>query len=224
MYHPSSSQKGFTLVELLVYIALFLVILGSVYGILEANRSTYVSGERKADVQQNARVAMDEIARQLRMAGYVPENFDTNAANDIANVNPIHVATDSGIAIFGDSDATGASSVHFFCLDGSVVRRGSGATGAAASYTCNTGEILAENVTSFRLLYYAADNSTLPATPTPPYQLDAQGLGAVPSFSDVTQRGAVRRIVVMLTVSQTVPRRAPQTYTLTSDVRLRNVN
>ena len=36
------------------------------------------------------------------------------------------------------------------------------------------------------------------------------------------QRAAVRRVVITLTARESVPNQPPQTYTLTSDVRLRN--
>jgi hypothetical protein len=176
------------------------------------------------DVQQNARVGMDEIARELRMTGYFPENFDTNTGNNLVNVSPIQLATDNALAILGDADGSGTTNVFLFCLDGAVLRRKRAASGAVASYTCSGGDVLAENVTSLRFGYFDVNNTAVPNPPTPPFQLDGQALSAVPDFSDVTQRQAVRRAVITLTVRQDVPRQAPQVYTLTSDVRLRNLN
>lgn len=219
----SDYQKGFSLVELLIYLVLFLLILGSILQIFESHRSTYASGEKKMDAQQNARVAMDEIARQLRMAGYFPENFDSNSGNDL-DANAIQVATDTALAVLGDADGSGTSNVFLFCLDGSNLRRGKGTNGVANAYTCSSGEILAQNITSLRFTYYDSNNASLPNPPTTPYVLDGEGEGAVPSFSDVTQRDAVRRVVTTITVTEAVPRQASQVYTLTSDVRLRNVN
>jgi type II secretory pathway pseudopilin PulG len=219
-----NSEKGFTLVEVLIYLALFVLIMGAVFQTFEGNRATFASGEKKADVQANGRVAMDEIARQIRMAGYFPENFDANTANDIANGNAIHIATNTAVAIYGDADAAGSSNVLLFCLDGTVLRRQTGPIGTASSYTCSAGEALAENITSLRFTYYGADNLTIPNPANTPYLLDSQTTGGVPSFTTVTQRTLVRRIVITLTVQVNVPRRAPQIYSLTSDVRLRNLN
>jgi prepilin-type N-terminal cleavage/methylation domain-containing protein len=63
-----TQQKGFSLIELMIYLALFLVILTTLYQMLDTNRATYASGERKMDVQQNARVSMDEglLRRKFR--------------------------------------------------------------------------------------------------------------------------------------------------------------
>jgi Tfp pilus assembly protein PilW len=220
----SEPQKGFTLIEVLIYLGLFVLIMGSIFQTFEGNRATFASGERKADVQANARVAMDEMSRQIRMAGYYPENFDANGANDIANANAIHVATDNTLAIYADANAAGSSNILLFCLDGTVVRTKTGPIGNAASYTCSGGDVLAENMTSLRFTYYGADSITLPNPANTPYQLDGQAPAVVPTFTTVTERAAVRRVVITLTVRQNVPHRAPQIYTLTSDVRLRNLN
>ena len=222
-FESENNQKGFSLVEILIYTLLFGIVMTSVYRVLESNRATYASGERKMDVQQNARVAMDEMTRQLRMAGYYPENFDADTTNDLASPNPIHIATNAAMAVFGDADGSGTSNIFFFCLDGSTVRRGRAASGVGA-YTCTSGDVLADGVTSLSFNYYAEAGATLPATPTAPFQLDGQAVGAVPAFTDLAQRGAVRRVVIALTATETVPRQAAQTYTLTSDVRLRNIN
>jgi Tfp pilus assembly protein PilW len=223
MGNRSSRQNGFSLLETMIYVVLSVVVLTSIYQMLESNRSTYASGESKMNAQQNARVGMDEIARELRMTGYYPQNFDTDPANDLT-LSPIQIATDNALAISGDADGSGSVSVFLFCLDGSVLRRGKAASGALAAYTCSGGETLAENVTSLRFTYYDVNNATLPVTPTPPYQLDGQAPGAVPSLADLTQRGAVRRVVIALTVRRDVPPKGSQIYTLTSDLMLRNVN
>ena len=216
-------QSGFGLIELLIYIVLSIVVLTSIYRLLDSNRATYVSGESKMNAQQNARVGLDEIDRELRMAGYYPENFDANGANNLT-LAPIQIATDNALAVSADADGTGTTSVFLFCLDGTVVRRQKAASGTLAAYTCSGGETLAENVTSLRFTYYDVNNVSIPATPTPPFQLDAQAQGAIPTFTTLTQRGAVRRVVMSITVQKAVPPKGTQIYTLTSDVRLRNVN
>jgi prepilin-type N-terminal cleavage/methylation domain-containing protein len=223
-YDRTPSEKGFSLIELMIYLVLFLVILTTLYQMLDSNRATYASGERKMDVQQNARVSMDEITRQLRMAGFYSENFDDPTANDLATPSPIHVATDDALAVFGDADNSDSSSVFMFCLDGTTLRRGKGADAVAASYTCGNGEVLGENVTNLRFTYYDEDSATVPADPAPPFQLDDQAAGAAPDMSDLTERDSVRRVVIEITVSDDVPGQGNQTYTLTSDVRLRNIN
>jgi type IV pilus assembly protein PilW len=213
-------QDGFTIVEVLVALSIFLLILMGIMQVFEPSNLAYQTSQRKLNVQQNGRVAMDIMVRQIRMAGYFPENIDTNVANN--QTNSIEIATDQALAIAGDLDGSGASNAFFFCLDGGGLRRVRGVRGAAASYTCSSGEVLAESVTSVGFAYYDANNNPIPNPPAGPYQLDAQAAGAVPSFANTAQRAAVRRVVITLTARENVPNQPPQTYTLTSDVRLRN--
>jgi type II secretory pathway component PulJ len=217
------NQKGVGLLELLIYCVLSVVVLTSIYQLLDNNRATYASGESKMAAQQNARVGMDEIDRELRMTGYFPENFDADGANNIT-FQSVQVATDRALAVAGDADATGATNVFLFCLDGTVLRRQKGTNGVLATYTCSSGETLAENVTSLRFTYYDANNASIPATPTPPFALDTQAANILPTYGSVTERSAVRRVVMAITVRKDVPPKGSQIYTLTSDVRLRNLN
>jgi len=78
-------QGGFTLVELMVAMSIFLLILVGVFQVFDPSSRAYSTSERKLGVQQNARVAMDVMSRQIRMAGYFPENVDVGTANDLSH-------------------------------------------------------------------------------------------------------------------------------------------
>lgn len=220
----SRSSAGFSLIEVMIYTVTFLVILAGVLQMLNSNRAAYLSGTGRLDAQQNSRVSTDDITRYMRMAGYYPENFDANAGNDQIGVHALQVATDDAVAILTDGDGSGTSEVILFCLDGTDLRRLFGANAVAASYTCSNGDVLAENISSFRLTYYDSAENTIPADPTPPFQLDGEGLGSVPLYASTAERDAVRRVVVAVTVTAEVPGQKDQIYTLTSDARFRNLN
>jgi len=213
-------QAGFTLVELMVAMSIFLLILVGIFQVFDPSHRAYQTSERKLDVQQNARVAMDTMARQIRMTGYFPENIDTDTANDLSN--RIQAASESALAIAGDLDGSGASNAFTFCLDNTGLRRVRGAIGTAASYTCANGQLLAESVTALTFAYFDSANNPIPNPPTAPYNLDGQAFGVAPAFATTVERGAVRRIVIMVTARESVPGQPAQTYTLASDVRLRN--
>lgn len=212
-------QGGFTIVEVLVALSIFLLVLMGIMQVFEPSNMAYQTSQRKLNVQQNGRVAMDLMVRQIRMAGFFPENIDTNNTNDQSNT--VEVATNAAIAVAGDLDGSGVTNAFLFCLDSGGLRRVQGTRGVAGSYVCSGGAVLAESVTSLAFAYYDANNNPLPNPPTTPYQLDGQAVG-VPSFTNTTQRAAVRRVVITLTARENVPGQPPQTYTLTSDVRLRN--
>jgi Tfp pilus assembly protein PilW len=221
-HRASAAQSGFTLLEALVALVLFLFTVMTITLALDSNRRAYVRGEVKMDVQQNARVALGTLTTEVRVAGYFPENFALPAA-DPPLADPVQIATDEALVVHGDLDGSGASSVFLYCLDGTTLRRGRAAAGDATAYWCPAGEALAENVTSLRFDYFDEDNATVPANATPPFALDGQPSGAVPDFDDVTERSAVRRVVMTLTVADDVPGLEPQVFRLGSDVRLRNV-
>jgi prepilin-type N-terminal cleavage/methylation domain-containing protein len=220
-YAQLRNQDGFTLVEMLVAISIFLLILVGVFQIFDPSNKAYMATERKLGVQQNGRVAMDTIVRQIRMTGYFPENIDTNPANDLSN--RIQAASESALAVAGDLDGSGSSSVFTFCRDGGGLKVVKGPLGTAASYTCSTGSVLAESVTSLSFAYFDSANNPIPNPPPAAYNLDNQALGGAPTFVTTTERAAVARIVIKLTARENVPGGQPaQTYDLASDVRLRN--
>ncbi len=218
------AQAGFTLVEILISLSVFLLVLLAVYQLFDSGRATYSSGQTRVDVQQNARAAVDEMVRELRMAGYFPENFASPPASPLLT-NPIQVATNTGLAIYGDPDGSGSSRFFLYCLNGTTLRRRRTNTVSASAYTCpsDSSDILAENITGFQLAYLDGNNTPIPNPPTAPYQLDSQVLGAIPTFGTTTQRVAVRTVVIALTVREDVPGQSPQIYTVTSSVRLRNL-
>jgi len=213
------SQRGLTMIEVMVSLLIFLVVLMAVYQLFDTSYSTYSSGTRKQDVQQQTRLAMEEMVRSLRMAGYVPENYDANTANDITGTARIHVATPNALAVFGGLDGGAQSAVFLFCQNGAtaVAKRGTD-TGAAATYTCNNADVIADNVSLLRFTYFDADGAQLAGN------LDGKTLGAPLDLAPRTNRDAVRTIVVTLQATEAAPHQKTQVYTLTSTVRLRNLN
>ena len=62
-------QRGFSMVELMVAMVVTLVISGSIFGLLTAGGNAFRREPEVADRQQNIRVAMDAIARDIENAG-----------------------------------------------------------------------------------------------------------------------------------------------------------
>lgn len=65
---PWRCEKGFTLAELLVGFAVLGLALASVMMVHQSGLSAYVLGSNRVEVQQNARVALERIAREIREA------------------------------------------------------------------------------------------------------------------------------------------------------------
>ena len=68
----SENQKGFTLVELLVVLALSGIVTAAVYKSFTAQQQVYVAQDQVAGMQQDVRAALEIMIKELRMAGYDP--------------------------------------------------------------------------------------------------------------------------------------------------------
>jgi prepilin-type N-terminal cleavage/methylation domain-containing protein len=70
-------QYGFSLVELLVVMVIFGVFAGAVYSLYITHLKIASTRDEVLDVQQNVRIAMDRVTRDIRMAGmFVPLAID----------------------------------------------------------------------------------------------------------------------------------------------------
>jgi len=77
------NTRGFTLVEILVVLAVFGIIMGAVYSLYITNQRAAYTSDETVEVQQNLRIAMDTITKDLRMAGML---VDPLAATHISAV------------------------------------------------------------------------------------------------------------------------------------------
>jgi prepilin-type N-terminal cleavage/methylation domain-containing protein len=64
-------QQGFTLVEILIALAILGVVIAQAFAVFGAQHRTYTGTERAIEVQQDARLAADAILSDIRMAGYM---------------------------------------------------------------------------------------------------------------------------------------------------------
>lgn len=76
------STRGFTLLELLIASAIFSVVLVGLYTAFETSQRTYAAGVTQTGAQQNARVALEIMAQDIRSAGY---GYPTPTLNKLTN-------------------------------------------------------------------------------------------------------------------------------------------
>lgn len=77
-----NNERGFTLVELLIVVLLMLLVLGIGYGIFSFSLTTFARGENQANVQQNMRIVMQHIEKEVRYA-YDVEILDSIDADSL---------------------------------------------------------------------------------------------------------------------------------------------
>jgi type IV pilus assembly protein PilW len=97
----SKTSNGFTLVELMITVAISGIIIAAIYSAYITQHRTYLAQEQVAEMQQNNRAAIDMIAREIRMAGYDPTKA-AGAGITIASVGQISFTQDTN----GDTDTT----------------------------------------------------------------------------------------------------------------------
>ncbi|MFQ5669546.1 MAG: fibronectin type III domain-containing protein [Acidobacteriota bacterium] len=99
--HRRRLQEGFSLVELTVAFAIFLVAALAAYALYYGGTRSFKQAENATDVQQNARTGFDRLTRELRLAGF-NQNADGAAARPDEQFEG---AWDTAITIRGDFDA-----------------------------------------------------------------------------------------------------------------------
>lgn len=73
--HIQIKDQGFTFVELLIALTLFLVVLAAASVAFISQDKTYDAQEQYAEMTQNARAAMDMLSTEIRQAGYNPADI-----------------------------------------------------------------------------------------------------------------------------------------------------
>ena len=63
-------DKGVTLIELLIALVISAVLIAGIYRAFIHQQRTYATQEQVADMQQNVRVAINKMMREIRMAGF----------------------------------------------------------------------------------------------------------------------------------------------------------
>ncbi|MBV5329870.1 MAG: PilW family protein [Chlorobium sp.] len=69
------NNSGFTLIELMLTVAISGIIIAAIYAAYISQQRTYLTQEQVAEMQQNIRAGLDTMVREIRMAGYDPTSF-----------------------------------------------------------------------------------------------------------------------------------------------------
>lgn len=84
----TASREGFTLIEMVVALGLSLVTVSAVYSLYVSELRAQLVREDILEMQQQARVVMDVVSREILMAGYDPRgvNHDVDLSNDFFGI------------------------------------------------------------------------------------------------------------------------------------------
>lgn len=94
------SQKGITLIELLVALIIGGIIIGGIYRLFVAQTKAYTVQDQVVEVQQNIRSAMDILLRDLRMTGFDDDNNSAITFRSPPDLNQdVYVLGDNAITV-----------------------------------------------------------------------------------------------------------------------------
>jgi type IV pilus assembly protein PilW len=147
----SLNEQGFTIIELLVSMVVFLLAIGAIYSTFQAQHKSYLMQQEVAAMQQNLRAAMFYMQREIRMAGCDPTG-DADAGIGTASSDSISFTED----IRGDSagsDPDGAlddpnENITYSLNGGNLVRDTGGGN-----------QTVAENIDALNFIYLDANGS-----------------------------------------------------------------
>ncbi len=174
-----SCQKGVTLIELMVAMAIAGVIGTAMFAFQQSQTRSYVTQEALTNMQQNVRAAMHFMTSEIRMAGCDPTN-QADAGIDLAKDDAIKFTMDIRSSdqsdvleyhFYGETDSSGDEIIDYTIrrTDGSISNPGEDITYQLNGDNLvrvdhgsgNSTSILARNIDALDFVYLDADGERI---------------------------------------------------------------
>jgi len=163
-----SAERGYSLVELLVAMVVAMVLLGGLISVLFQSQVTQEAQQDLTDLRQQGRVALNQIADELRMAGYdigsAPERLDWAGATRIAFVADVDDGAATPPCGAADETAVGGGAERIsYRVQGTDLLRSVDCWDGGAWGNEYVNQVVAQNVQSARplFLYFDEDGTQL---------------------------------------------------------------
>ncbi len=139
------NEHGFTLVELLVAMAISGIVMAGVYSVYYSQQKSYMAQEQIAVMQQNLRAAMLFMEREIRMAGCDPTGKAVDFTVWDISSSSFHFTLDIEKTGGAYGQISGGNEDITYVLSGTELRR--------------NGNLIAENINSLNFVYLDGDNN-----------------------------------------------------------------
>jgi prepilin-type N-terminal cleavage/methylation domain-containing protein len=97
------SQSGYSLIELMVAVAVMGIVTAQLFIVMGNQKKVYSSNERAVDTQETARMTLDLLSFDTRMGGYMIPSWTAVSSVDGADTDPDRFCVSS---VFADPDDT----------------------------------------------------------------------------------------------------------------------
>lgn len=186
-------SAGFTLIEVLMCIAILSILFGTIYRTFDTFNRSYAKENVKAGVQQKSRIGIDLMARDIRLAGLDPLG-SAGAGFNPANTNATSVQFTADLNYDGDLDDPFEDMIYAF--NGNLLQQTTDLGSGPVTAT------LLDNVTALTFSYLDQADNLLPE----------------PVAAD-----QIRTVLVSLTLQRPAGRDGMVSRTYTTRVRCRNL-
>lgn len=160
MKNDKHAARGFTLVELIIAMAIGMVVLGALYSLFSVQNQTFFLQEQIAEMQQNARSGMEIMLRDIRMAGYNPKRITPW----ISGTEPgLTGATANSLSYVSDLNADGDTTAASFNPKENITydTYNDGGISFLGRTTNGVRQPVVKNIESMTLVYYDQTGNTL---------------------------------------------------------------
>ena len=229
-YKPFICQKGFSLMELVIGLAMATIVLGAIIGVFTTLTRSYTTQNVAADVQQTARVGIDYLAQEVRMAGLNPMGGVGAKAASIEEIAPNgnklrftmdRCDNDTGCdrpAPDGDLDDNSERVTYFYDQASSALRRCLYEDASAVSPNSVVMVTTPKATTCQTIINNVVPNAD--GSPLFRFLDDDDPPNTITSNGD---RNNIRTIVISLTIQESAGRDAPVSRHYTRRIRCRNI-
>lgn len=175
-------NDGFTLVELMVALALSGLVIAAVYKTLSSQQTVYHTQERVVSTQQELRTGLEFLVRELRMAGYNPttitDTFGITAANVASSGTPASITVVSDTNPLGTAGVKDAEETITYTLSNNLLEKRKDGVAYDSGNSATFGNVVLDNVSALDFVFLGANGWELP-TPLVLANIKAVQIGLV---------------------------------------------
>jgi Tfp pilus assembly protein PilW len=146
--------SGFTLMELLVSMSIGMVVLAALAKTFTVQSRQNTAEEQVAQMQGNARAALDLMVREIQMAKYNPAGTAFSSAYGVTY-------SASQLEVKADMNGDGTISTSSGSVEDIIYARDAANNYITRKLGSGTAEIVADNITAFTFAYYDANGSAV---------------------------------------------------------------